>query len=66
MAKKLNDTEVWDRLHAALEALGEDDGLTTAGGTAIRSARRTLILLQMAVLKSQEAEQEPFMGQDET
>jgi hypothetical protein len=65
MAKKLNDTEVWDRLHAALEALGEDDGATTAGGTAIRSARRTLILLQMAVLKSQEEAQEPFIGQDE-
>lgn len=58
--KLLNDTEVWDALHAALEALGEHDGATTAGGSAIRSARRALILLQMAVLKSQEAEQEPF------
>lgn len=60
--KLLNDTEVWNRLHAALESLGEDEGATKAGGTALRSARRTLILLQMAVLKSSEAQQEPFEG----
>ena len=64
--KLLNDTEVWDRLHAALEALGEDDGVTKAGLTALRSARRTLVLLQMAVLKSQEDQQEPFKGPAET
>ncbi len=66
MAKKLNDTEVWDALHAALEALGENDGATMAGGTAMRSARRALILLQMGVLKSAEADQEPFKGPAET
>ncbi|UXN75866.1 hypothetical protein N8D56_27045 (plasmid) [Devosia sp. A8/3-2] len=59
----MNDSEVWDRLHAALEALGEDDEAATyAGGIALRSARRTLILLQLAVLKSQEDQQEPFKG----
>lgn len=64
--KLLNDTEVWDRLHAALDAIGDEKGATTHGDTALRSGRRTLILLQMAVLKAQEAEQEPFKGPAET
>lgn len=49
------DTQVWDALHAALEALGGDEGATKAGGAALHFARRTLTLLQMAVFKSSEA-----------
>lgn len=60
--KPLNDTEVWNRLHAALEALGTAPGTTKAGDTALTAARRALVYFQMGVLKSAEAEQEPFKG----
>jgi len=60
--KPLNDEEVWNRLHAALEVLGAARGTTTAGDTALTAARRALVLLQMGVLKSAEADQEPFKG----
>jgi hypothetical protein len=52
--QKLSDEQVWNRLHAASEALGREGGATTAGNTALEAARRSLILLQMGVLKSSE------------
>jgi hypothetical protein len=58
----LNDEQVWNRLHAASEALGQAKGATVAGDTALTAARRALVLLQMGVLKSAEADQEPFKG----
>ncbi len=64
--KPLNDEQVWNRLHAASEALGQAKGATVAGDTALTAARRALVLLQMGVLKSGEAEQEPFRGPAES
>lgn len=64
--EKLNDNQVWDRLHAALEALGDASGHTTAGDTAMETARRALTYLQIGVLKASEADQEPFKGPAET
>ena len=63
--EKLNDEQVWNCLHAASEALGDAKGETTAGDTALTAARRALVLLQMGILKSAEADQEPFEGQTE-
>lgn len=50
---QLNDDQVQDRLRAALEALGIGDGQTVYGDTAMRSARRVLSALQVAVLSRQ-------------
>ena len=55
--EKLSDNQVWDRLHAAREALGQAEGSTVAGDTAMTTARRALLLLQMGVLKSSEPDQ---------
>lgn len=63
---KLTDEQVWNRLHVASEALGEAKGATVAGDTALTAARRALALLQMGVLKSADADQEPFKGPAET
>ena len=63
--KPLNDNDAYERLHAALMALGTAPGLTTAADTALTAARRSLVLLQMGVIKSAEADQEPFKGPDE-
>lgn len=51
--KPLSDNQVHDRLHAALEALGTADGETIHGDTALKTARRSLVLLQLSVLTSQ-------------
>ena len=51
--KPLNDNQVHDRLHAALEALGTVEGETIHGDTALKTARRSLVLLQLSVLTSQ-------------
>lgn len=64
--KPLNDLETWDRLNAALDALGTAPGHTKAADTALGAARRALILLQMGVLKAAETDQEPFKGPAET
>ncbi len=54
---KLSDTEVYDRLHRALLALGPEGGLTAAGDTALKAARRALLILQGSVMmKIDEAE----------
>lgn len=54
MSDKLDDDQVFDRLHAAILALGKEDGETVRGDTAIKSARRMLLLLQMGIIASQE------------
>jgi len=62
---KLTDTQVYDLLHAALLALGRDDGITATGDTALKTARRALGLLQASVLiKIDEAEKDATSGQD--
>ena len=50
MAEKLSDDQVYERLHAALLALGREDGATVRGDTALKAARRAIVLLQMGHL----------------
>ena len=45
---------------------GTAPGRTTVADTALTAARRSLVLLQMGILKSAEADQEPFKGPAET
>jgi hypothetical protein len=47
---KLSDNQVGDRLHAALEAVGIDEGETTRGNTALLAAHQTLSLLEQGLL----------------
>jgi hypothetical protein len=47
---KLSDNQVGDRLHAALEAVGIDEGETIRGNTALLAARQTLSLLEQGLL----------------
>lgn len=63
--KPLNDTEAYDRLHAALMELGTAPGATVAADTALTAARRALVLLQMGIVKSGEADQEPFTAPEQ-
>ena len=46
----LSDNQVGDRLHAALEAVGTDEGETIRGNTALVAARQTLSLLKQGLL----------------
>ncbi len=43
---KLSDNRVGDRLHAALEMIGTEEGETVRGNTALIAARQSLSLLQ--------------------
>ena len=47
---KLSDNQVGDCLHAALEAVGTDEGETIRGNTALVAARQTLGLLKLGLL----------------
>jgi hypothetical protein len=47
---KLSDNQVGDRLHAALQALGTDQGETIRGNTALLAARQALTLLKHGLL----------------
>jgi hypothetical protein len=47
---KLSDNQIGDRLHAALEAIGTDEGETIRGNTAFVAARQTLSLLEQGLL----------------
>jgi len=47
---KLSDNQVGDPLHAALEAVGIDEGETIRGNTALLAARQTLSLLEQGLL----------------
>ena len=52
MADKLNDEQTYDRLYAALLALGGEEGQTVRGDTSLKAARQALVLLQMGLLKA--------------
>ncbi len=54
----LSDVEIYDRMHAALEALGHEKGETGHGDTAIKAARRALALLQAGHLMKMEGVEE--------
>lgn len=57
---KLSNTEVYDRLHQALLALGAEGGASAVADTALKTARRVLVLSQASVLmKMDEAEEAP-------
>ena len=65
MARKprpLSDTEVHDRLYAAAEALGDAPGATTRGNTAITTARRALVMLQLSLVKAMEESTDKLDG----
>ena len=47
---KLSDDQVGDPSHAALEAVGIDEGETIRGNTALLAARQTLSLLEQGLL----------------
>ena len=47
---KLSDNQIGDRLHAALEAVGTDEGENIRGNTALVAARQTLGLLKQGLL----------------
>jgi hypothetical protein len=47
---KLSDNQIGDRLHAALEAIGTDEGETIRGNTALVAARQALSLLEQGLL----------------
>ena len=55
MADKLSDDQVYERLHAAYLALGREKGETVRGDTALKAARRAIMLLQMGHLAAQDA-----------
>jgi hypothetical protein len=54
MAKKLTDIEAYDRLHAAMQRLGDERALTPAADTALRSARLALVAFQIAIVRAME------------
>ena len=55
---KLSDIAIYDRMHAALEALGREEGETGHGDTAIKAARRMLALLQAGHLMKMDGVEE--------
>lgn len=54
MPRKLTDFEVHDRLIAATDALGDDEGETVRGNTALEAARKALRLMQLGLLTAME------------
>jgi hypothetical protein len=48
--KPLSDNQADDRLKAALEVLGEAPGITVAGDTALKAARKALALLSLGLV----------------
>jgi hypothetical protein len=51
---KLSDNQVGDCLHAALEAVGTDEGETIRGNTALVAVRQTLSPLKHGLLIASE------------
>jgi hypothetical protein len=47
---KLSDNQIRDRLYAALEAIGTDEGEIIRGNTALVAARQTLSLPEQGLL----------------
>lgn len=58
----LTDDEAYERLHAALLALGRDDGFTRRATTALETARRALSALQIALVFSIERDMHGMPG----
>jgi len=58
MPKKLSDREVYERLHAALAALGQEPGDNVFGDSALTTARQSLTMLQVAMVGRIDAEEE--------
>ena len=54
MPRQLSDIEVHGRLIAASDALGDDDGATVRGDTALSAARKALRLMQLGLLTAME------------
>lgn len=50
MPDKLSDNEIDDRLHAALEVIGDAKGETVRGNTTLDAARQALSLLKFGLL----------------
>jgi hypothetical protein len=46
----LSDDEVYERIHAALLALGRDSAATVRGDTSLKAARKALTMLQLGLL----------------
>jgi hypothetical protein len=59
---KLSDNQVRDRLHAALEVLGTDEGETIRGNTASVAARQALTLLEQGLLIAAERNSDHLRG----
>lgn len=51
---QLSDDEAHNRLVAAREALGDDAGASVPANTALEAARKTLVLLQVALVAAME------------
>jgi hypothetical protein len=47
---RLSDNEIGDRLHAAIEMIGTEEGETIRGNTALIAARQSLSLLKEGLL----------------
>ncbi len=50
----LSDDEVYERIHAALLALGRESAATVRGETSLKAARKALTLLQLGLLAAME------------
>lgn len=51
----LSDDEAYERIHAALLALGRESGATVRGDTSLKAARKALTLLQLGLLSAIES-----------
>lgn len=54
MPPKLTDTDAYDLLFNAREALGDQEAKTVRANTALTTARRALTMLQFALLQAGE------------
>jgi hypothetical protein len=50
----LTDDEAYERIHAALLALGREKGATVRADTSLKAARKALTLLQLGLLAAME------------
>lgn len=54
MRKQLTEDEIYQRLHDALRAIGDDEGATEYGNNTLRAARKMLNALQIAMIAHQD------------
>ena len=59
MTSRLTDTQVYDLMHAATNALGDKGGESDFGDFTLKSARRALFMLQMALVSNMENAKPP-------